>query len=35
MEQLKTDIDSIFIKLSPEVLEGIDAIHRQYTYPCP
>jgi aryl-alcohol dehydrogenase-like predicted oxidoreductase len=35
MEQLKTDIDSIFIKLGPEVLEGIDAIHRQYTYPCP
>ena len=35
MKQLQTDIDSIFIKLSPEVLAGIDAIHRQYTYPCP
>src|SRR5215510_9093958 len=35
MEQLKTDIDSIFIKLSPELLAGIEAIHRQYTYPCP
>jgi aryl-alcohol dehydrogenase-like predicted oxidoreductase len=35
MEQLKSDIDSIDLKLSPEVLEGIDAIHKQYTYPCP
>jgi len=35
MAQLKTDIDSIDIKLTKEVLDGIEAIHRQYTYPCP
>jgi aryl-alcohol dehydrogenase-like predicted oxidoreductase len=35
MDQLKADIDSIDAKLSPEVLAGIEAIHRQYTYPCP
>lgn len=35
MAQLKTDIDSIDLKLSQEVLDGIDAIHKQYTYPCP
>jgi aryl-alcohol dehydrogenase-like predicted oxidoreductase len=35
MAQLKTDIDSIDIKLTQEVLDGIEAIHRQYTYPCP
>jgi len=35
MAQLKTDIDSIDVKLNKEVLDGIEAIHRQYTYPCP
>ncbi|HEY7690666.1 MAG TPA: aldo/keto reductase, partial [Dongiaceae bacterium] len=35
MAQLKTDIESIDVKLSKEVLDGIEAIHRQYTYPCP
>ena len=35
MAQLKTDIDSIDLKLSKEVLDEIETIHRQYTYPCP
>jgi aryl-alcohol dehydrogenase-like predicted oxidoreductase len=35
MAQLKTDIDSIDLKLSKDVLDGIEAIHKQYTYPCP
>jgi aryl-alcohol dehydrogenase-like predicted oxidoreductase len=35
LEQLATDIASIDVTLSEEVLEGIEAIHRVYTYPCP
>ncbi len=35
MAQLKQNIDSIDISLSPQVLEGIEAIHRRYTIPCP
>ena len=35
MEQLKSNIASGEIKLSQEVLDGIDAIHKVYTYPCP
>jgi aryl-alcohol dehydrogenase-like predicted oxidoreductase len=35
MDQLKTNIASSEIKLSPAVLDGIDAIHKVYTYPCP
>jgi aryl-alcohol dehydrogenase-like predicted oxidoreductase len=35
MAQLKTDIDSIDLKLGKDVLDGIEAIHKQYTYPCP
>jgi aryl-alcohol dehydrogenase-like predicted oxidoreductase len=35
MEQLKTNIASSETKLSPAVLDGIDAIHKVYTYPCP
>lgn len=35
MDQLKTNISSIHIKLSEEVLTEIDAINRIYTNPCP
>src|SRR5262245_23861325 len=35
MEQLKSNIASAETKLSQEVLDGIDAIHKVYTYPCP
>ncbi|MEE9597314.1 MAG: aldo/keto reductase, partial [Acidiferrobacterales bacterium] len=35
LEQLRTDIDSIDFDLSPEVLEGIDAIHNNYPNPAP
>jgi aryl-alcohol dehydrogenase-like predicted oxidoreductase len=35
MAQLKSNIDSIEVKLSAEVLDGIEAIHRDHTYPCP
>jgi aryl-alcohol dehydrogenase-like predicted oxidoreductase len=35
MEQLKANIASSETKLSQEVLDGIDAIHKVYTYPCP
>jgi aryl-alcohol dehydrogenase-like predicted oxidoreductase len=35
MEQLKSNIASSETKLSQEVLDGIDAIHKVYTYPCP
>ncbi|CAK6495951.1 Protein tas [Pantoea sp. Nvir] len=35
MEQLKTNIDSFNLTLDAEVLEGIEAIHRRYTYPAP
>lgn len=35
MEQLRTDIASIDVKLSPEILAGIDAIHQLVGNPCP
>lgn len=35
MEQLKTDIASIDVKLSPELEAGIDAIHQLTGNPCP
>jgi aryl-alcohol dehydrogenase-like predicted oxidoreductase len=35
MEQLKSNIDSAGVTLSAEVLDGIEAIHRLHTYPCP
>ncbi len=35
MEQLKTDIASIDVRLSPEVEAGIDAIHQLFGNPCP
>ncbi len=35
MEQLKTNIDSIDVKLSDDVLKGIEAIHAEFQNPCP
>lgn len=35
MEQLKTDISSVHVTLSEEVLKAIDVTNRIYTYPCP
>lgn len=35
LEQLKTNIDSVYADLPDELLESIETIHKQYTYPCP
>lgn len=35
MEQLEHNLASAEIELSAEVIEGIESIHAQYTYPCP
>ena len=35
MEQLRSNIASSEIKLSDEVLQGIESIHKRYTIPCP
>jgi aryl-alcohol dehydrogenase-like predicted oxidoreductase len=35
MEQLRSNIDSIHVTLSPQVLEAIEAIHHQYCIPSP
>lgn len=35
MEQLRSDIASEQVKLSKDVLAGIEAIHKRYTIPCP
>jgi len=35
LEQLIVAIDALDLDLAPEVLEGIEAIHREHTYPCP
>lgn len=35
LEQLKLNIDSFNLTLDADVLEGIEAIHRRYTYPAP
>ena len=35
MEQLKSNITSIDLVLSGEVLEGIEAIHNAHANPCP
>ncbi|MFM2479029.1 NADP(H)-dependent aldo-keto reductase [Celerinatantimonas sp. MCCC 1A17872] len=35
MEQLQSNIASFELELDDEVLEQIEAIHRQFTYPCP
>ncbi|HBV92618.1 MAG TPA: NADP(H)-dependent aldo-keto reductase [Pantoea sp.] len=34
-EQLQINIDSVNLTLNAEILEGIEAIHRRYTYPAP
>lgn len=33
--QLASNIASIDIKLTPEILDSIESIHKTYTYPCP
>lgn len=35
LEQLQTNIDSFNLTLNAEILEGIEAIHRRFTYPAP
>jgi aryl-alcohol dehydrogenase-like predicted oxidoreductase len=35
LDQLAANIASIEVRLSQEVLDGIEAIHRVYTFPCP
>lgn len=35
LDQLKTDIASIDLTLDPDVLDGIEAIHREFPDPCP
>ena len=35
LDQLQINIDSFNLTLNTEILEGIEAIHRRYTYPAP
>jgi len=35
MEQLQENIGSHSVDLSPDTLEAIEAIHQEFTYPCP
>ena len=35
MEQLKTNVESLHLELSEEVLVEIEAVHQVYTYPAP
>ncbi|MBI2254320.1 MAG: NADP(H)-dependent aldo-keto reductase [Proteobacteria bacterium] len=35
LAQLQSNIASIDIKLSPEILNEIDAVNKEHTYPCP
>ena len=35
MEQLKTDIESVNVKLSKEILKEINNVHSIYSNPCP
>ncbi|ATF91187.1 putative aldo-keto reductase [Cedecea neteri] len=35
LEQLKTNLESLHLTLSEEVIEEIEAVHRIYTYPAP
>ena len=35
LDQLRTNIAAKDLELGPEVLDGIEEIHRVYTYPCP
>ncbi|MFP1528367.1 hypothetical protein ACLB1R_20220 [Escherichia coli] len=35
MEQLKTNVESLHLELSEDVLAEIEAVHQVYTYPAP
>lgn len=35
MDQLKTNIESLHLELSEDVLAEIEAVHQVYTYPAP
>jgi aryl-alcohol dehydrogenase-like predicted oxidoreductase len=35
LAQLQSNIASIGVKLSSEILAEIEAVNREYTYPCP
>lgn len=35
LEQLKTNIDSVDVSLSPELLAAIEEVHQRYPNPCP
>lgn len=35
MEQLKTNVESLHLQLSEDVLAEIEAVHQVYTYPAP
>jgi aryl-alcohol dehydrogenase-like predicted oxidoreductase len=35
MEQLRENLGSLNVNLSPETLEAIETIHQEFTYPCP
>ncbi|RBW50566.1 NADP(H)-dependent aldo-keto reductase [Marinobacter sp. F3R11] len=35
MEQLQENLGSVSVNLSPDTLEAIEAIHQEFTYPCP
>lgn len=35
MEQLRENLSSLSVNLSPETLEAIETIHQEFTYPCP
>jgi aryl-alcohol dehydrogenase-like predicted oxidoreductase len=35
LEQLKQNLDSEALTLGDDILNGIEAIHRRYTFPCP
>ncbi len=35
MEQLKTNVESLHLTLSEDVLAELEAVHQLYTYPAP
>jgi aryl-alcohol dehydrogenase-like predicted oxidoreductase len=35
MDQLKENIGSADIRLSPDLVAAVEAIHDEFTYPCP
>lgn len=35
MEQLRENIDSVRIELDEDVVQALEELHRQFTYPCP